>query len=309
MSRSILVCLLLAMSLTGCKNAGPEDWTRVSGEGAYSIVPFQSEGLAIEGATGYCVLDGSLLLGKTDAQGQRSFESISGKPHDRVHRRVWNTGALWRGTARIGNCFEQLEPCEWDEIFLLEGKAIVCNGEVGALYNMEEALPKSHYILPYTAPNDIVPRVCLNGSTYEAESRHRTGRVRLYPEGKAANPEACLSFRFGKPASMEAFAVTEARDGSGKRFYFHLMTYYPARHYFLVCDESLKTLYFTPLDEERGFSGDAYFLVDEPSLSENILLVSTDFFEGPVRVYEILEGATPKHVDTIEITRRRPERK
>lgn len=300
-NRSLLVCLLLAMALMGCKNTSPDDWTRVSGEGAYSIVPFQSEGLAIDGATGYCVLDGSLLLGKTDAQGQRSFESISGKPHDRVHRRAWNVGALDRGKDKIGNCFEHpvTEP-GWGEICLLEGKSIFCNTDISAIYHLEEALPKSHYILPYTAPNDIVPRVYLNGSVYEAESRHRTGRVRLYPEGKAANSEARLFFRFGKPASMEAFAVTEARDGSGKRFYFHLMTYYPARHYFLVCDESLKTLYFTPLDEERGFSGDAYFLVDDPSLSENILLVSTDFFEGPVQVYEILEGATPKQMDTVE---------
>lgn len=300
--RSILVCCVLAMALTGCKNAGPEDWTRVSGEGAYSIVPFQSEDLAIEGATGYCVLDGSLLLGKTDAQGQRSFESISGKPHDREHRRVWNLGAYERGKDGIGYCFEHLvtDPGAWGTLFLLEGSSIFCNTDISAIYHLEEALPKSHYILPYTAPNDIVPRVCLKDTFYEAESSHRSGWVTFYKNGVRWDPDTYLSVRFGEPTSMNSLAVTEARDGSGKRFYFHLMTYYPARHYFLVCDESLKTLYFTPLDEERGFAGGEYFFVDEPGLSENILLVSTDRLESTVQVYEIQEGATPKPIDPVE---------
>lgn len=284
--------LLLVFQLTmvvlggGCYNTGPSipEWDRTLGDERFSLLEIKKNmGISPVGA---CVLDGTFLLIDKDINGTRRPVCLSGEPYVRGRHCVWNTdmvAAPFDLSPCIGECFEH-PPCEWYNLFLREGKAIGCFED--QYVNKEQLKARwkdSQHIVPYTASTSVQPNLSLNDVQYDVRTRHRTGKATLSSANKS------YVFSFARAATFSAFAIKDADNATGKHFYFLLRTYYPARSYLSICDESLKTIYFNPLYRQQ-FASDQYFLAYEPSISPHILLISKDFHDPVIRLFEIVDN-------------------
>lgn len=272
----------------GCYNTGPsiQEWDRTFGDERFSLREIKKN--MDMPPVGACVLDGVFLLINKDINGTRRPVCLSGEPYVRGHHCVWNTdmvAAPFDLTPCVGECFEH-SSCDWHYLFFREGEAIYCFKDRYVNKKQLEVRRKdSQHIIPYTASTSVQPNLLLNDIQYDIRTRHRTGKAVLFSTNKS------YTFSFARAATFKAFALRDTKNGTGRHFYFLLKTYYPARNYLAICDESLKTIYFNPLYKQQ-FASDQYFFAYEPSISPYILLIAKDFHNSTIRLFEIVDESS-----------------
>ena len=272
----------------GCYNTGPsiQEWDRTFGDEDFSLREIKNN--RDIHPVGACVLDGTFLLINKDINGTRRPVCLSGEPYVRGHHCVWNTdivAAPFDLTPCVGECFEH-PPCDWYNLFLREGEAICCfENQYVNKKQLEETWKDSQHIIPYTDSTSVQPNLSLKDIQYDIRTRHRTGKATL------SSTNESYAFSFAKAATFTAFAIKDANNATGRQFYFLLRTYYPARNYLAICDESLKTIYFNPLYKQQ-FASDQYFFAYEPSISPYILLIAKDFHNSTIRLFEIVDESS-----------------
>ena len=272
----------------GCYNTGPsiQEWDRTFGDEDFSLREIKKS-MDIH-PVGACVLDGTFLLINKDIDGTRRPVCLSGEPYVRGYHCVWNTdmvAAPFDLTPCVGECFEH-PPCDWYNLFLREGEAICCfENQYVNKKQLEETWKDSQHIIPYTDSTSVQPNLSLKDIQYDIRTRHRTGKATL------SSTNESYAFSFAKAATFTAFAIKDANNATGRQFYFLLRTYYPARNYLAICDESLKTIYFNPLYKQQ-FASDQYFFAYEPSISPYILLIAKDFHNSTIRLFEIVDESS-----------------